>query len=414
MTRASLLLLFLVGCLDPEPGFYSCTDSDGCPAGWTCRADQRCYPEPEPALDMGVADQAVPEDMPIGPDMGDTDACVERPQRPVDLLLVVDNSASMVEEQARLEEGIRGLLEALALGRDADGTVGAFVPVEDLHVGVITTDIGGGPAMVPGGRCVLPGDDGVLLNESRGSDASCEGIFDPRYLAYDPGVGINALADDLACLASVGIDGCGFEQQLEAMARALVPSTTMAIPRAKADGPNAGFLREGSVLIVSVVTDESDCSASDLELFDPASTRYGDFSRNANTRCGEYADEALHPVGRYVDTLLTFVRGTRDTDVVFAPLVGVPPRLVGEGWDTILADDSQQLVLDPDGTTFTPSCEAPGTSAQPAPRFVELSKLLEEQGGHAVLGSICDTSYASYFTAVLDALEPLLEAERCE
>ncbi len=418
MRLGSLMLASLglvVGCFDPEPGFYSCTDSDGCPEGWSCHSDQRCYPDPE--ADMGVADLSVPDmlvtDMLVA-DMP-TDACVPEPQRPVDLLLVVDNSMSMFEEQNRLKDSVRGLLEALALGRDAEGTIGAFAPVEDLHVGVITTDIGAGPAMIPGGTCVMPGDDGVLLNETRDGAASCDAMFEQRFLTYDPTVGINALADDLTCLASVGLTGCGFEQQLEAMARALVPSTTAAIDRGKADGPNDGFLREGSVLIVSVVTDESDCSASDLELFNPSSATYGGDFTNANTRCGEYADTALHPVSRYVDTMLTYVRGTRDTDVIFAPLVGVPPSLIGEDWDTILADESQQFVIDPEtSVSFTPACESPGTSAQPAPRFVELSKLFEEQGGHSVLGSICDADYGSYFGSILDALEPLLEGESCE
>ncbi|MBO6934459.1 MAG: hypothetical protein JJ863_05780 [Deltaproteobacteria bacterium] len=411
MRLLSIALVLVAGCFDPEPGFYSCTDSEGCPDGWSCHSDQRCYPDPE--ADMGVADLSMP-DMQVG-DMFATDMpdeCIPEPQRPVDLLLVVDNSMSMMEEQLRLKDSVRGLLEALALGRDAEGTVGAFAPVEDLHVGVITTDIGAGPTMLPGGVCPMPGDDGILLNETRSGAATCSDTFETRFLTYDPGVGINALADDLTCLASVGLDGCGFEQQLEAMARALVPSTNMAIDRGKADGPNDGFLREGSVLIVSVVTDESDCSAADLDLFNQSSTMY---DTDLNLRCGEHADEALHPISRYVDTLLTYVRGTRDTDVIFAPLVGVPPDLVGEDWDVILADDSQQFVVDPgSGVRFTPSCESDGTSAQPAPRFVELSKLFEEQGGHSVLGSICDGDYASYFASILDALEPLLEVDTCE
>ena len=410
----TLVIMLACGCLDPEPGFYSCAEDTGCPDDWFCHSDDRCRPEAEAASDMGpLADAA----MDLGPDLGerdlgpvDADACVAVPQRPVDLLLVVDDSGSMADEQARLKDSVRGLLEALALGRDASGATGAFAPVVDLHVGVITTDIGAGTASVGGPSCTFPGDDGILLNESRAGGEDCSETFDPRYLAYDPSVGINALADDLTCLASVGLTGCGFEQQLEAMARALVPSATGAIDRGKADGPNGGFLREGSVLVVSVVTDESDCSAEDLDLFDPVSATYtGDLNR----RCGDYAETALHDVGRYVDALLTYVRGTRDTDVIFAPLVGVPPSLVDSDWDTILADDSQQFVPRPDGLTFVAACESTGTSAQPAPRFVELAKELEAQGGHATLGSICDQDYGGYFDGILAELEPLLESANC-
>lgn len=93
----------------------------------------------------------------------------------------------------------------------------------------------------------------------------------------------------------------------------------------------------------------------------------------------------------------------------------MPPALVGAPWDTILADESQQFVPSgADDSIFVPSCESPGTSAQPSPRYVELAKVLEEQGGHAVLGSICEADYASYFDAILGELGSFLEADRCE
>ena len=126
------LLVGLAGCFDPEPGAYSCTDDTTCPDSWYCHSDQRCRPDPEGAVDLGsidmeLADMAAPDmdvDM-AAPDMDVADACVPGSQRPVDLLFVIDDSGSMIEEQQRLRAGARNLLEALAFGRGADGTSGA-------------------------------------------------------------------------------------------------------------------------------------------------------------------------------------------------------------------------------------------------------------------------------------------------
>ena len=62
------------------------------------------------------------------------------------------------------------------------------------------------------------------------------------------------LADAMHDLTWVGMTGCGFEQPLEAMVRALD------------DHPeNAGFLRAGSLLAIWFYTDEDDCSAASPE-----------------------------------------------------------------------------------------------------------------------------------------------------
>ncbi len=413
------LLVGLAGCFDPEPGAYSCTDDTTCPDSWYCHSDQRCRPDPEGAVDLGsidmeLADMAAPDmdvDM-AAPDMDVADACVPGSQRPVDLLFVIDDSGSMIEEQQRLRAGARNLLEALAFGRGADGTSGAFTPVEDLHVGVVTTDIGANDAL-PGPDCSLPGDNGHLISEVRNGGAGCPSTFSEPYLTFDPSVGFNALADDLACLASVGVMGCGFEQQLEAMARALTPSGVTGID-GQADGANAGFLRPNSVVVVALISDESDCSARDLDLFVVSHPTYstGEYG-NLNLRCAGFPD-ALHPVGRYVDVLLTHLRGTRNTDVVFAPLVGVAPALVGEDWGDILAAPSQQIAIADDGIQLERACESEGTQAHPGRRFIQLAQLLEEQGGHATLGSICQDDYASYFAGILAEVEPLLTADTCD
>ncbi|MCA9700860.1 MAG: hypothetical protein KC431_25260, partial [Myxococcales bacterium] len=67
-----------------------------------------------------------------------------------------------------------------------------------------------------------------------------------------------------ACLAPQGIDGCGFESQLESMYLALL--------RSGGDNEDSyGFLRRSAILAIIIVSDEVDCSANPAwsEIFDP-------------------------------------------------------------------------------------------------------------------------------------------------
>jgi hypothetical protein len=73
--------------------------------------------------------------------------------RQVDLLLVVDNSPSMIEEQDSLRRGLPTLFAEL--GRIPGG-------LPDLHAGVASTDVGAGPSPIPGGCTRVGGDRGIL------------------------------------------------------------------------------------------------------------------------------------------------------------------------------------------------------------------------------------------------------------
>ena len=67
------------------------------------------------------------------------------PQRALDLLIVIDDSPSMRDEQAKLAEQVPRLVNLLLTGgEDTDGStpVGEFPAIESLHVGIITPDLG--------------------------------------------------------------------------------------------------------------------------------------------------------------------------------------------------------------------------------------------------------------------------------
>src|SRR5262249_38392704 len=67
---------------------------------------------------------------------------------------------------------------------------------------------------------------------------------------------------DFTCLARTGTAGCGFEQQLDAMLKAVLPQTDPTIfaegTHGHGDEANAGFLRTDSLIVLFVITDEDD------------------------------------------------------------------------------------------------------------------------------------------------------------
>jgi hypothetical protein len=196
----------------------------------------------------------------------------------VDLLFMIDNSPSMSPKQQELKARFPELIKIL-------DDFGKTTPAH-YHIGVVTSDLGAGAFNLGGGQCHPGGDGGKLQALGANHDASClaptGGI---NFIDYDQTTGMNNLpgGQDLAttfsCMASVGDKGCGFEQQLEAVYRALHDSPA----------ENHDFLRANALLVVVWVTDEDDdCSidpASDL--FDPAQTaNYGALLSYRGTQYG--------------------------------------------------------------------------------------------------------------------------------
>jgi hypothetical protein len=200
------------------------------------------------------------------------------------------------------------LMRKLTSGdHDEDGEP-EYEPVEDLHIGVVSTNLGGAPVE----RCMGSGDSGKLLHAP--AVAGCEREF-PTFLTYKAELhDAEQVATDFACLAQLGIEGCGFEQPLESALQALWPSADPAIrfngdstdaTLGRGDRDNAGFLRNDpatpATLAIVVITDEDDCSAFDPTLWLPAD-RFpeGDPRRDQdlNLRCF-YNPESKYDLERY-------------------------------------------------------------------------------------------------------------------
>lgn len=161
-----------------------------------------------------------------------TDNFNQAPNNEVDILWVVDNSYSMIEEQTALINGFRSFAGQL----EESQTV--------FQLGIITTSFDYDDP-----------DRGALVG-------------DPPFLTN---------ADDyeaaFAARATVGTDGSDKEKGLEASLGALHPSMTTS------GGPNEGFIRETAELLVIWVSDEDDCSDAGALEGQDGSTCYSDTDR---------------------------------------------------------------------------------------------------------------------------------------
>ncbi|MEW5849465.1 MAG: hypothetical protein AB2A00_11660 [Myxococcota bacterium] len=289
---------------------------------------------------------------------------------PVDILFVVDNSGSMAEEQAALQEVIAGqcapggdcagrcdtpqeveALRAFMAHEDVRGlpperwesvagTQGAEFAATwsgchflerllaagvDFQIGVITTDDGeqdnvGGPFCVPpdSGRT-----GGVF---QRGCLQGRWNVDEPRLVRSSDG-DVAFLSRKLReIISNVGTCGSGFEEGLDSIRAFLDPAVTPA--DASCDAERSAFLRHASAaspeprLVVVILSDENDCTHYDRE------DGINETRMAETSRCYSDADE-LRPVSEFVGFLqglkpspsllniAAIVAGTRDNDGSF-------------------------------------------------------------------------------------------------
>jgi hypothetical protein len=336
-----------------------------------------------------------------------TDTGPEADPGVVDLLVLVDNSNSMREEQANLTANFADLVGALASPPDGDGD-GAWdwAPANDIHVGVISSDMGTSGYPVTTCDNAERGDDGVLQNLPSAGMAGCDATY-PSFLTFDAGAGDDPMdfAGDFACIATLGTGGCGFEQQLAAVEKA----TTV---HAAAGAPNQGFLRPDALLAILILTDEEDCSIADPTIFSD-----DDSLGPLNLRCFQNP-EMVRPAAEFVDSYLGLKPGAPGRLVV-AAIVGVPPDLVAlddvdlasgdpqsrADFDAILADPRMRETVDfsPEGggSRLVPSCDVPGLGvAFPPRRIVEVIRDVHESGAGGVVQSICQADWSGVTRAI--------------
>lgn len=397
------------------PGQLGCAATEQCQAGacacvaTTC--DSRCVDVASDEQNCGACGVSCDAEQACV----DGACCLGAPP-PLSVLLVIDDSSCSYGEQLDFGDQLPRVLRALTTGDvDADG-VPEFEASPSTRIGVVTSDMGTGGFVVPTCRDSSVGNDGILRSEVDASRPGCEASY-PTVLDVTPAASDAELAiaaQDLRCVAVVGTAGCGFEQPLEAMLKAVTTSTAplrfVGGSVGHGDGANAGFLEPGGVLAVLLVTDEDDCSARDAELFNPGS---GTFSGELNLRCHDYPG-ALHPTERYVAGLIDAVGGDPGR-VVFSVIAGIPRDLVGDGpvdYEAVLADERMVESVDvllP--SRLEPSCDTPETGhAFPPRRAVEVGRGLAATGAATSMHSVCmpdlEGPVDGWLTAIGSALAP--------
>ncbi len=343
----------------------------------------------------------------------------------IDILLVVDNSRSMADKQEVLSLALADLVTSLTNPPCVDGTgtpvpnqppsgldvcppgsERVHVPIADMHVGVITTSIGGHGAdacpdvetiSCPGGATNTTNNDHAhLITRKDPCVAGDVPTYQSKgFLAWDPAAvlqppgetNVGTLATNLRDMVlGAGQVGCGYESQLESWYRFLVdpePYQSIMVTGFSAEpqgidsvllAQRAAFLRPDSLLAITLLSDEDDCSIKEFGQFffagqmrdpnnpgvnfhlprprsecalnpadpccascgqatpdgcpvDPGCTAnptYSDAEDNVNLRCWEqkrrFGIDFLYPVDRYAQALTTTVVPDRMGNLVPNPL----------------------------------------------------------------------------------------------
>jgi hypothetical protein len=196
----------------------------------------------------------------------------------LDLIVLVDNSSSTRDKQVNMNCNFPRFISVLK-------DLPAGLP--DLHLGVISSDMGSGAIAIPSCNTLGPGgDDGKfhatakpqLLDcsmnggtsfDTMGCTAPTDGVGWIRYKsATDNNVANQDLSKAFGCIAFLGDTGCGYEAQLLAIKRALERGADASDDPSN---PNRKFLRSDALLAILLITDEDDCSV-------PADSLIGDTS----------------------------------------------------------------------------------------------------------------------------------------
>ncbi|HVV49168.1 MAG TPA: hypothetical protein VHO06_05895, partial [Polyangia bacterium] len=195
--------------------------------------------------------------------------------RNLDVLFVVDDAPGMEPMQQALYDQIPTFMEMLSNPVSGLG---------NLHIGVISADVGApGDASASLG-CTTTGDTGKLQSVPRGGCTDSTITPGDSFISFVAGVpnfeqdsmAEVSISNVLRCILPLGGGGCMFQQPLAAIARAL------GADGAPPPAVNTGFLRPDAALVIFILSNQDDCSA-------PASS--------ALFSLGGKADDLANPLG---------------------------------------------------------------------------------------------------------------------
>jgi hypothetical protein len=323
----------------------------------------------------------------------------------LDLLFMIDDSPSMQEEQSNLARNFPRLIDELK-------KLPTGFP--DLHLGVVSSDMGSGATALSGACGNSLGDRAVLQVRS-----GCG--LDPkngRYLVSQDGGSQNNFAGDIsdvfACMAMLGTDGCGFEHQLQ--------SVRMALSGFVAD--NSGFLRPDAHLAVVYITDEDDCSApADSTIFGSGTSGvdsslrcslYGHVCDGAPVSAREFSTPLSHcsasldgggkliPVQTFIDEM----KRLRTQSVSVSVIGGWPIDVATANY--AVGYDSTSTLPPPDYLTEVPICRSANGKA-----VVELrmKQFVDAFGPAGKILSICQDDFSNAMAQIGELINTTVECQ---
>ncbi len=283
-------------CLDGPPGAGGAPGDDLLAAGGNAQGDGGNNTGGGNNAQGGTGGPLQFPELPAGP-----------PATQVDLLFVVDNSMGMLEKQKILGTSAVELIKDLVapacvdasgaeLARPAspdepcpDGSTRESKAVEDLHVGVITTSLGGygSPNSCVAFESLEGSEQAVDMAHLLGSLPRAADAGGEAFLRWSPGEDVNDFGLRLFdTISSAGEYGCGYEAPLESWYRFLVdpapyqsiiklpcaddPGRACIAPEQDAQGgvlvdqtvlqQRQEFLRPDSLVVIVMLSDENDCS----------------------------------------------------------------------------------------------------------------------------------------------------------
>lgn len=379
-----------------------------------CGSSPPLTPAPDGMTDSaGLSDGAPAEDATSGGDDGsdggapaDTgmSATVTRTFQnglpELDLLFMIDNSASMAPLQNKLAANFPAFLNALT-------TPPGMLP--SLHLAVVSSSLGAGPS-APSTQCPVDGDHGAFQTAAR--LANCMTGLPPDQHFLSSINGMNNFTGDLAasfsCIAQLGDQGCGFEHQFASVLRALEPGQPAI---------NQGFLRPSALLAIVLVTNEDDCSAPpDADIFATSSQSVSDpLGPLASYRCNEFGHLCGGMKPPRTPAVLTDCTSAEDGRLLKVADVIARTRALKNDPSQILvaaiaAPPTPYEVTFVPGTTATGvmeqepeikhSCtEADGTYGDPA---VRIKQWVDAFHGNFV--SICETTFEPALSQIANAI----------
>jgi hypothetical protein len=376
-----------------------------------------------------------------------TNKVVQKVNNNLDILFMVDNSSSMTVMQQKLLAQLPVFIQVLQ---------GLPMGLPSVHIAVVSSDMGAvsdqGTAI---GCSQTGGDQGLFQVSPRGTCTTNNFNVATDMYITDNASGSEknfSLPDPMGlqsvfqCIALLGQAGCGFENQLNSIDRAL-----------GADGSpppaaNVGFVRDGAYLGIVMLTNEDDCSApagTDLYSLNGGAQSIGNaMGPIANYRCNQFghlcsdaggplappplnppADAAgtppavaltgcvsaenaggarLIPVSKFVSDIKLLKKDPANQILVAAvtgptgdPLPSTAPYTVqwvaGKGQNK---DESWPELEHSCGPT------GDGSFADPA---VRITQFVQAFGANGVLASICDNTYQTSMSAIAMKIGALIK-----